>query len=124
MAEVTDDPDAGSFTVAKLRDKESQTRLRDLQIAKLEGELVPIADVEQWASQSYSAVRSRLMAIHTTISDLNDAQRETLREAVLDALADLSGYPVECGSILENEDDLEEEAANLTKASDLGSSMS
>src|SRR5437899_1261544 len=45
VAEATDDPDAGSWTVAKLKDKESQTRLRDLQIAKLEGELVPIADV-------------------------------------------------------------------------------
>jgi phage terminase Nu1 subunit (DNA packaging protein) len=67
VAEVTDDPDAGSFTIAKLRDKESQTRLRDLQIAKLEGELVPVVDVERWAGEQYRAVRSRLMAMHTMI---------------------------------------------------------
>jgi hypothetical protein len=95
VAEVTDDPDAGSFTIAKLRDKESQTRLRDLQIAKLEGELIPVTDVEQWAGQRYGAVRSRLMEVPTVIADLSDAQREALRDALIDALADVSGYPAE-----------------------------
>src|SRR5262245_50421826 len=92
VAEVTDEPDAGSFTIAKLRDKESQTRLRDLQIAKLEGELVPIADVEHWAAEKYGVVRSRILVVGSQVPDLTDNQKDALRAAISDALADLSGY--------------------------------
>ena len=56
---------------------------------------MPIADVEQWAGQHYGVVRSRLMEVPTVISDLTDEQREALREALVDALADVSGYPAE-----------------------------
>ncbi len=90
--EVTDDPEAGSFEVAKRLDKESATRLRNLQIAKLEGELIPIADVESWVAQSYGVVRSRLLAIDTQMPDMTDDQRETLRTALADALADITGF--------------------------------
>jgi phage terminase Nu1 subunit (DNA packaging protein) len=103
VEEVTDDPEAGSFELAKRLDKESQTRLRDLQIAKLEGELIPVADVEQWAAEKYGVVRSRLMAIDTQM-DLNEDQRETLRTALADALADITGYKAEPAPA----DDLEE----------------
>jgi phage terminase Nu1 subunit (DNA packaging protein) len=60
VEEVTDDPEAGSFELAKRLDKESQTRLRDLTIAKLEGELVPVADVEAWAAEKYGVTLSLL----------------------------------------------------------------
>ena len=105
VAEVTDDPEAGSFERAKRLNQESQTRLRDLQIAKLEGELVPIADVEQWAGQRYGEVRSRLLEVPTVVPDLTDAQREALRDALADALTDLSSYPADA-----QDDDLEEDA--------------
>src|SRR5260370_19452640 len=77
VEELTDDPESGNFELAKRRDKESQTRLRDLQIAKLEGELIPIADVESWVAQNYGAVRSRLFATDTQMPALNEDQLDT-----------------------------------------------
>lgn len=109
VAEVTDDPEAGSFARAKRLNQESQTRLRDLQIAKLQGELVPVADVEQWAERSYGVVRSRLADVHTAIPDLTEEQREALREALSDALGDISSYPLEKHAPTGSDDDLEEE---------------
>ena len=91
VEQVTDDPEAGNFDVAKRRDKESQTRLRDLQIAKLEGELIPVVDVERWAGEKYGVVRSRLLAMETQM-DLRDDQRDALRTALTDALTDITGY--------------------------------
>jgi phage terminase Nu1 subunit (DNA packaging protein) len=113
VEEVTDDPESGSFDVAKRRDKESQTRLRDLQIAKLEGELVPIVDVERWAAEKYGVTRSRFLAVESQVPGLSDEQRDLLRAALVDALADLSGYTVEPApdddSLEEDDDSLEED---------------
>src|SRR5260370_1442375 len=77
VEELTDDPESGNFELAKRRDKESQTRLRDLQIAKLEGELIPIADVESWVAQNYCVLRSRLFATDTQMPALNEDQLDT-----------------------------------------------
>jgi phage terminase Nu1 subunit (DNA packaging protein) len=107
VEEVTDDPEGGSFDVAKRRDKESQTRLRDLQIGKLEGELIPIVDVERWAGEKYGATRSRFLAVESQMPDLTDDQRDALRTALVDALADLSGYKAEPAPA----DDLDEDDA-------------
>ncbi len=91
VEELTDDPVSGNFELAKRRDKESQTRLRDLQIAKLEGELIPIVDVERWVGEKYGVTRSRFLAVESQVPGLDEDQRDALRTALTDALADLSG---------------------------------
>lgn len=107
VEEVTDDPESASFDVAKRRDKESQTRLRDLQIAKLEGELVPIADVERWVAENYGVVRSRFLAVESQVPGLTDDQLNLLRAAIDDAFADVSGFSNE-NAIANVNDDSEE----------------
>jgi hypothetical protein len=57
----------------------------------MENELVPVADVEAWAAEKFGAVRSRFLAVESQVPGLNDYQREMLRTAITDALADLSG---------------------------------
>lgn len=92
VAEATGDPDEGGFDLAKRRDKEAQARLRELEIAKREGELVPAADVEAWASNKFGVVRSRFLAVETQVPALTDDQREALKIAIGDAFADVSGF--------------------------------
>ncbi len=94
VAEATGggDADGATFTQTKIANMESQRRLRELQIAEKEGELVPICDVESWAAEQHASVKSRLLAIHTTVPDLSEEQREAIHHAVIDALSELSGY--------------------------------
>jgi phage terminase Nu1 subunit (DNA packaging protein) len=107
VEEQTDDPDAGNFDIAKTRDKEAQARLRELQIAEKEGELVPIADVEKWVAESYGVVRSRFLAVESQVPGLSDDQRDSLRTALADAFADVSGFSNENG-VSDVDDDSEE----------------
>lgn len=95
VADATGDPEAQGFEVMKTRDKAAQARLRELQMAKMEGELVPILEVEKWAANKFGECKSRLHAMESQIAELTDEQRFALRMALTDALADLSGYQVE-----------------------------
>jgi phage terminase Nu1 subunit (DNA packaging protein) len=97
--------DGATFTQTKIANMESQRRLRELQIAEKEGELVPVADVEKWAAEMYSVVRSRFLAVESQVQGLSDDQKDILRVAITDALADVSGYATEDGGDAEDEDD-------------------
>jgi len=90
VALATGHPDAASFDVAKLRDKEAQARLRELQIAEREGALVESAKVIDWIKRSFGDVRSRVLAIESQVAGLTDEQRDQLKTALHDALGDLS----------------------------------
>jgi hypothetical protein len=107
VEEQTDDPEAGNFDIAKTRDKEAQARLRELQIAEKEDELVPVADVELWAAQKYGVVRSRFLAVESQVPGLTDDQKDALRVAIADAFADVSGFSNENG-VSDVDDDSEE----------------
>lgn len=92
IAEATGDPDEASFDAAKRRDKEAQARLRELAIAQKEGELVPIADVEAWAANKFGVIRSRFLSVESQVPGIDPDQRDALKSAISDALADVSSY--------------------------------
>ena len=91
VAEVTDDPDAGSFDIAKTRDKEAQARLRELQIAEKEDSLIPVDEVVAYVGNMLGVVRSRFLAVESQVIGLTPEQKDALKEAIADAFADVSG---------------------------------
>ncbi|MFL9499218.1 hypothetical protein ACJMQP_04090 [Rhodopseudomonas palustris] len=110
VAEATGDPDEGGFDVAKRRDKEAQARLREIEIAKREGELVPISDVEAWAAEKFGVVRSRFLAAETQVPGLSDEQRDALKAAISDAFSDVSGFAADNGDGVDDDYEFEDEA--------------
>lgn len=91
VAEATNDPDAMSFNTAKRRDKEAQARLRELQIAERERELIPVDEVVTFISDKFGVVRSRFLAVESQVTGLTEEQRCVLKAAIVDAFADVSG---------------------------------
>lgn len=91
IAEVTDDPDAGSFDIAKTRDKEAQARLRELQIAEKEGTLIPVDEVVAFVGDMLGVVRSRFLAVESQVIGLTPEQKDAMKTAIADAFADVSG---------------------------------
>lgn len=87
--------DASGFDAAKLRDKEAQTRLRELQIAQKEGSLIPVEAVIEYNRRKYGVVRQRFLAVESQIVGLTPDQREQLQAALADAFADVSDQPME-----------------------------
>lgn len=80
---------------AKLRDKEAQARLRELNIAQKEGSLIPLDEVTAFIGAKFGVVRSRFLSVETQVLGLTDDQREQLHNAIIDALTDVSTDPME-----------------------------
>jgi len=79
------------FDVAKTREKEATAKLKEIQIAERERELICIDDVVNFYSEELSVVRQRMLQIPTQISGITAEQLLELQEAITDALAALSG---------------------------------
>ena len=85
------DEDATGLEIAQLRDKEAQTRLRELQIAEREGSLVPVSVVLSFIGKKFGDARSRMLAVRSQVTGLNDDQKEQLDAAIRDAMMESSG---------------------------------
>ncbi len=89
------DPDASGLEIAQLRDKEAQTRLRELQIAQREGSLIPVDTVVAFVGKKFGDARSRMLAVRSQVVGLTDEQKEQLDAAIRDAMEDVSGDQME-----------------------------
>jgi hypothetical protein len=77
--------------VAKHRDKLAQLRLRELEIERKEGELIPLDDVVKYAAEKVATVRGRFLDVETQIPHMSAEQREVLRAAIVDCFAEVHG---------------------------------
>lgn len=86
---------ATSLDAAKVRDKEAQARMRELQVAAREGEIIPIGDALRFHGKVAGEVRARALALESQVHGLTDDQREQLQEAVHDMLSGLAAMQLE-----------------------------
>lgn len=91
----SDEP-AVSKVQAEVELKQKQAKKLDIEIAVMQGELVPARDVELAVAERFSIVKTRLLAIPVTVApvvmgakNVHDVQT-TIEEAVCDALTELS----------------------------------
>lgn len=82
----------GAFDEEKVRDKAAQADLRELQVAKLKRELVPIADVHSYVDEIAGLIRAAAQAVHTQVRDLTEEQREDVIKATDAMLAQVHAY--------------------------------
>src|SRR5688572_13798077 len=80
----------------KLRKEEAKTRLVELEVRQMEGELVPVADVHKAWTDISSHLRAKLLAIPSkmapelaSIGDVNETQ-SLLKKQITEALRELS----------------------------------
>jgi phage terminase Nu1 subunit (DNA packaging protein) len=82
--------DGNSVTDAKRRLAVAQAGLKELERAKLEGELFPVKVFERLVSDIYTKFRARLQSLPLEVTDLSQRQHAQFEEAIHDALSDIS----------------------------------
>lgn len=90
VALATGNPSAANLDQAKHRDKEAQARLREIQIAQKEGELLPVATFISWAKKKFADIRARIQSFESQLTGITNEQSEQIQQAVQDLLKDLS----------------------------------
>jgi hypothetical protein len=79
---------------AVARRAEAEASIAELKLAQMQGEFIPISDVERELERAFTAVRARLLAIPPKLAPIlapeNPARARSLLEgAVLETLAEL-----------------------------------
>lgn len=88
--------EAESFEAARARERAAVATLRELELAKTQGELVPIADVVSKIEEEYGVVKSRLRAMPGRMAQALAAETDVaaverrLRDEIDDTLKTLS----------------------------------
>lgn len=86
-----------TYDAAKRKDKAAQARMRELDLAKVEGEMVDVEDVRPIVREVFATVRSRMLAVRSQIIGLSPEKAREVDDAINDALTDLSTTNLEFG---------------------------
>lgn len=95
MANREGAPEGASLSDARRRKELALAELREIELAKEKGSLVPVRDAQiRWVGL-ITAARTRLLELPTRVKqavpDLTPKEVETIREIVREALEDLAG---------------------------------
>lgn len=83
------------LAAAATRSLEGLVRLRELKIQDMEDRLIPTGEVAAFLGDAFNVIRLRFAAVESQVPDLSDEQRQQLRSALADSVAELRGDKVE-----------------------------
>lgn len=92
VRKATGDPTTTGMTFeqAKRKDKEVQAAVREVELLKMQGELVDINDIRGVLRESFATVRQRMLSVPSQITGMDAHQTRDLGDAINDALTDIS----------------------------------